>query len=51
MSQDNLAKLECVDCKRINYFTTRNKKTVKQKLLLKKFCKHCSKHADHKEVK
>lgn len=51
MSQDNLAKLECTECKRVNYFTTRNKKTVKQKLLLQKFCKHCGKHTEHKEVK
>ncbi len=51
MSQDNLAKLECTECKRVNYHTTRNKKAVKQKLELKKYCKHCKAHNQHKEVK
>ncbi|MFY9458005.1 MAG: 50S ribosomal protein L33 [Candidatus Spechtbacterales bacterium] len=49
MSQDNLVKLECVKCKEINYFTTRNKKTVEKKLELKKFCKSCRAHHAHKE--
>lgn len=51
MSQDNLAKLECSDCKRVNYFTTRNKKKLKNKLELKKFCNWCKKHLIHKEIK
>ena len=51
MSQDNLAKLECKKCKRVNYHTRRNKKTIKQKLELKKMCKHCKTHTQHKEIK
>jgi len=51
MSQDNLAKLECAKCKGINYHTTRNKKSVEEKLQLKKFCKSCRKHTVHKEGK
>ena len=51
MSQDNLVKLECTACKNINYFTTRNKKTVEKKLELKKFCKSCRTHKLHKESK
>jgi len=51
MSQDKLVKLECGKCKRINYFTTRNKKTVEKKLELKKFCKFCRSHQLHKESK
>lgn len=51
MSQDNLAKLECTSCQRVNYHSSRNKKTLKQKLMLSKFCKHCVKHTDHKEIK
>ncbi|RJQ35125.1 50S ribosomal protein L33 [Candidatus Parcubacteria bacterium] len=51
MSQDNLAKLECVDCKTINYHSQRNKKTVKERLELKKYCKKCRKHTAHKETK
>ncbi len=51
MSQDNLTKLECSVCKRVNYFTTRNKKKLKNKLELKKFCNWCKKHQLHKEIK
>lgn len=51
MSQDNLAKLQCTECKHINYHSSRNKKRVKEKLELKKHCKHCEKHMLHKEVK
>ncbi|HEX9664218.1 MAG TPA: 50S ribosomal protein L33 [Patescibacteria group bacterium] len=51
MSQDNLVKLECGNCHRINYFSHRNKKTVKERLLLKKFCKWCKAHQEHKETK
>ncbi|MBU4257186.1 50S ribosomal protein L33 [Patescibacteria group bacterium] len=51
MSQDNMIKLECVECKRINYFSRKNKKTLKNRLEIKKHCKHCKKHTVHKETK
>jgi len=51
MSQDNLIKMECGECKRINYYSQKNKKTIKERLELKKFCKHCKKHTPHKETK
>ncbi|MFH0988294.1 MAG: 50S ribosomal protein L33 [Parcubacteria group bacterium] len=51
MSQDNLIKLECKECRHVNYFSKRNKKTLKQKLDLKKYCRHCRKHTPHKEAK
>ena len=51
MSQDNLIKLECPECRHINYFSKRNKKTVKERLMLKKFCAWCKKHTSHKENK
>ncbi len=51
MSQDNLVKLECSECHRITYRTFKNKKTLKNKLELKKFCKWCKKHTLHKETK
>ncbi|MBU0648673.1 50S ribosomal protein L33 [Patescibacteria group bacterium] len=51
MSQENLIKLECTGCKRINYFSSKNKKKIKQRLELKKHCKHCRKHTAHKETK
>ena len=51
MSQDNMIKLECTECKRVNYFSRKNKKTLKDRLELKKFCKFCKKHTLHKETK
>ncbi|MGB9836682.1 MAG: 50S ribosomal protein L33 [Candidatus Saccharicenans sp.] len=43
--------LQCSDCKRRNYTTTRNKKKQTERLELKKFCPFCRKHTLHKEVK
>ena len=51
MSQDNLIKLECGECKRVNYFSKKNKKILKERLTMKKHCKHCGKHTSHKETK
>ena len=51
MSQDNLIKLQCTVCKHVNYHTKRNKKMVKAKLDLKKYCKWCKKSVAHKELK
>lgn len=45
-------KLQCQECKRINYFTRKSKMLNKKaKLELKKFCKWCKKHTLHKEIK
>jgi large subunit ribosomal protein L33 len=43
--------LACTDCKRKNYSTTKNKKSMPDRLELKKFCKFCRKHTVHKETK
>jgi len=51
MSQDRLIKFQCEECKRINYYSSKNKKTAKEKLELKKFCRWCKKHTLHKELK
>jgi large subunit ribosomal protein L33 len=51
MSQDQLIRLACKTCKRINYWTRKNKKKVERKIELKKFCKACTKKTPHKEVK
>jgi len=51
MSQDNMIKLECTDCKTINYYSSKNKKKLKDRLEMKKFCKGCKKHTAHKETK
>ena len=46
-----LAILECTQCKNRNYASTKNKKQNPDKLLLSKFCKFCRKHVGHKEIK
>ncbi len=43
--------LACSECKRRNYTTTKNKKTMTTKLELKKYCKFDRKHTLHKETK
>ncbi len=44
-------KLQCKECGRINYFTTKPKTITEEKLELKKFCNWCKKHTVHKEKK
>lgn len=46
-------KLQCKECKEINYFTKKSKglEEEKGKLELKKFCLSCHKHTLHKETK
>jgi len=44
-------KMQCTECKKVNYFTPKSKKMVGEKLDLKKFCKWCRKHTLHKERK
>lgn len=51
MPQENLIKLQCSVCKEINYYSHRNKRTVKEKIALQKYCKHCRKRTLHKETK
>jgi len=42
---------QCTECKRRNYSGTKNKKTMTERLELKKFCPSCRKHQMHKEIK
>ncbi|MFA6447698.1 MAG: 50S ribosomal protein L33 [Patescibacteria group bacterium] len=51
MSQDNLIKLECTNCKTVKYHSFKNKKTLKARLELKKYCNSCKAHQLHKETK
>jgi large subunit ribosomal protein L33 len=43
--------MQCGDCKERNYSKTKNRKTMTERLELKKFCRRCRKHTPHKEVK
>ncbi len=45
-----ITKLQCKECKEINYFTVKTK-AMEEKLETKKFCNRCRKHTSHKETK
>jgi len=47
----DLISLQCEQCRRRNYTTTKNKKTTTGKLSFKKFCPSCRTHTLHKEGK
>lgn len=51
MPQPNLVRLQCTACKRFNYWTHKNVRSLKSKLALKKHCSWCKKHTPHKEAK
>jgi large subunit ribosomal protein L33 len=50
MSRENII-LACQECKRRTYTATKNKKTMTERLELKKFCAFCRKHMPHRETK
>ena len=49
--------LECTEHKNSGlsgtsrYVTTKNKKNTPDRLEIKKFCPHCNRHTNHKEIK
>ncbi|GAB1411038.1 50S ribosomal protein L33 [Desulfovibrionales bacterium] len=43
--------LSCVECKRKNYASQKNKKNTTAKLELSKYCPFCGKHTTHRESK
>jgi large subunit ribosomal protein L33 len=43
--------LVCDECGARNYQTTRARDTQANRLSIKKFCKTCGKHTEHKESK
>ncbi|MBI4094882.1 MAG: 50S ribosomal protein L33 [Candidatus Liptonbacteria bacterium] len=48
---ENLIRLKCSVCKRVNFYTRKNKKKVERKIELKKFCPWCRKYTIHKEAR
>ena len=42
--------LICQVCKSQNYITVKNKLNTKDKIILRKFCRRCNKHTEHKET-
>jgi large subunit ribosomal protein L33 len=47
----DVIKMTCGNCARANYTTTKNKRTMSEKLEMKKYCPACRKHFPHKEGK
>lgn len=43
--------MECTECKRRNYSTTKNKREHKERLELKKYCPACRTHQSHRETR
>jgi large subunit ribosomal protein L33 len=43
--------LECTECKRRNYTTSKNKRNNTDRLEVAKYCKYCKKRTTHKETK
>jgi large subunit ribosomal protein L33 len=43
--------LQCVECKRRNYVTTKNTNNTTAKLEFSKYCRFCRKHTSHKEIR
>ena len=43
--------LECTECKRRNYMTSKNKRNNTERLEVVKYCKFCKKRTTHKETK
>jgi len=46
-----LIAMQCSECKRRNYTTSKNRRTLQEKLELKKYCPWDRKHTLHKETK
>jgi large subunit ribosomal protein L33 len=43
--------MACGECKERNYQTTKNKKNVKDRLRLNKYCPRCRKTTEHAETR
>lgn len=49
--KERMVKFRCSECERITHYSRRNKKKLKEKLELSKYCKYCMKNVVHKELK
>ena len=48
---DKMVVLAYKECKERNYKKKKNKKTLKERMELNKYCPKCKKHTTHKETK
>lgn len=44
-------RMQCTDCKNINYLTKKNAKNNPEKMTLNKYCNTCRKSTSHVEIK
>ncbi|MFC1618431.1 50S ribosomal protein L33 [Candidatus Neomarinimicrobiota bacterium] len=50
-SKRDLVILECVDCGRSRYTTTKNKRNHPERMEFRKYCRWCRGHTVHRETK
>jgi large subunit ribosomal protein L33 len=43
--------LACEDCKRRNYQTSKNKQNDRDRVALRKYCRWCGHHTQHRETR
>ncbi len=43
--------MSCTICKNKNYITMKNKKNDPDRIVMKKYCRTCKKHTEHKEAR
>ena len=43
--------LACEDCKRRNYLTVKNKINDRDRITLRKYCRWCRQHTQHRETR
>ncbi|UCE25672.1 MAG: 50S ribosomal protein L33 [Candidatus Zixiibacteriota bacterium] len=43
--------LACGECKRRNYYTSKNKRLHPERVEYRKYCRFCDKHTMHKETR
>ncbi len=48
--QREIFALKCTVCNKNNYITNKNKTNTPNKLTIKKYCRTCRKHTEHKET-
>ncbi|MGD8238173.1 MAG: 50S ribosomal protein L33 [Armatimonadota bacterium] len=43
--------LQCSGCKSVNYVKSKNRRTTPDRLVLKKYCRRCRRHTEHRETR
>ncbi|MGH3326995.1 MAG: 50S ribosomal protein L33 [Streptomycetales bacterium] len=43
--------MACVECKERNYITNKNRRNDPDRMRLKKYCRRCNSHTEHRETR